>query len=48
MMHVVHLAIVPDVLTSFLLDSTDDGERDVKLSSYWDNYREWAESQGSL
>ena len=48
MMHVVHLAIIPDVLTSFLLDATDHGEREAKLTGYWNNYRAWAESQGCL
>ena len=48
MMHIVHLAIIPDVLTSFLLDATDHGEREAKLAEYWNNYRAWAESQGCL
>ena len=47
-MHILHLAIYPDVISSFLLDSSDGGEREAKLSAYWDNYRDWSESQGSL
>ena len=47
-MHVLHLAIYPDVISSFLLDNSDGKDRDKKLTAYWDNYRDWAESQGSL
>ena len=50
-MHIVHLALGPDVITSSLLDWTDTTEfinessRDRRLGALFENYREWCESQ---
>ena len=51
-MHISHLALVPDVLTSMLLDWTDDprlwgcSSRERRLAEIWDNYKSWCDSQG--
>ena len=47
-MHIVYLAIVPDVLTSFLLDNTPTRNRDAELLEYWNSYRSWCESMRDL
>ena len=51
MMHITHLALATDVITSCLLDWTDDGfyypgnSRDRRLSELWNSYRGWCETQ---
>ena len=45
-MHLVHLAIIPDVLCSLLLDLSDTGRRDEELGALWSSYHSWAESAG--
>ena len=47
-MHLLYLAIVPDVLTSLLSDLTDGTRREDALSALWENYRSWCEDQGHL
>ena len=48
-MHIVHLALVADVLTSVLLDLSDHGRwvagpsRESRLDALWQSYRSWAE-----
>ena len=49
-MHIVHLALGVDCMSSILLDLTDDGmnliagtNRDQRLKHVWDSYREWCE-----
>lgn len=49
-MHIVHLALGVDCMSSVLLDLTDDGmnliagtNRDQRLKHVWDSYREWCE-----
>lgn len=50
-MHITHLALAPDVITSCLLDWSDDssyfagGSRDRRLNEMWQSYRSWCESQ---
>ncbi len=50
-MHISHLALMPDVITSTLLDWSDDQSyvaapsRDKRLQILWDNYRWWCEDQ---
>ncbi|CAL1152425.1 unnamed protein product [Cladocopium goreaui] len=50
-MHTTHLALAPDVITSCLLDWSDDssyfagGSRDRRLNEMWQSYRSWCESQ---
>ena len=46
-MHICHLAIYPDVLCSFLLDVAEGGHRELQLTAYWENYKDWSEAQGS-
>ena len=47
-MHIVHLAIAVDLITSMLQDLTDDREffdapsRERRLEILWRNYRDWA------
>ena len=41
-MHLVHLAIIPDVLCSLLLDLSDTGRRDDELGALWSSYHSWA------
>ena len=50
-MHVVHLALGPDVITSCLLDWSDTtsghvagNSREKKLETLWTSYRTWCES----
>lgn len=51
MMHIVHLALAVDVITSCLLDWSDDqtfvwgSSREKRLTSLWDSYRKWCEIQ---
>jgi hypothetical protein len=49
-MHIVHLALGVDCMSSVLLDLTDDGmnliagpTRAQRLKHVWDSYREWCE-----
>ena len=48
-MHLVHLALFPDAITSALLDWTDNqwyvegGSRDKRLAKLWENYRAYCE-----
>ena len=49
-MHIVHLALGVDCMSSILLDLTDDGmnliagtNRDQRLKHVWDSYRDWCE-----
>ena len=50
-MHLVHLAVAVDVITSCLLDWSDDKRffnetsRDKRLTLMWNSYRSWCESQ---
>ena len=46
-MHLLHLAIFPDVILSMMLDLTDAAHRDQALTDMWENYRGWCESLGS-
>ena len=49
-MHLVHLALAPDAITSMLLDWTDDttywnaSSREKRLLQLWGSYREWCET----
>jgi len=51
-MHIVHLALAPDTITSLLMDWTDDqvyineSSREKRLAKLWESYREWCESAG--
>ena len=51
MMHIVHLALGVDVITSCLLDWSDDerlvpgNTRDKRLEWLWNSYWSWCESQ---
>ena len=51
-MHVVHLALGTDMITSLLMDWSDDRtyvsgtSRDARLENLWSNYRSWCEEQG--
>ena len=48
-MHMVHLAVAVDLITSMLLEITDDASifsqasRERRLLHVWEAYREWAE-----
>lgn len=50
-MHIVHLAIAADCVTSCLLDWSDDQSyfegrsREQRLTTLWHSYRSWCESQ---
>ena len=50
-MHITHLALLPDVITSCLLDWTDDARyvpgtsRDKRLAILFDSYKSWCECQ---
>ena len=45
-MHILHLAIFPDVLISLLCDLTDDvRSRDAELDILWSNYKVWCDGQ---
>ena len=50
-MHIIHLALAPDCITSCLLDWSDNQlyivgtSRDKRLQVLWENYRKWCESQ---
>ena len=51
-MHIVHLALAPDTITSLLMDWTDDQvyfnetSREKRLAKLWKSYRECCESAG--
>lgn len=51
-MHITHLALLPDVITSLLLDWSDDRKfwsatsREGRLNQMWQSYRSWCEEQG--
>ena len=51
-MHIVHLALGTDLITSLLMDWTDDRtyvsgtSRDARLEALWNNYRSWCQEQG--
>ena len=54
-MHIVHLALATDSMSSVLLDLTDDdagviegATRDRRLLHLWENYREWSEASRLL
>lgn len=52
-MHIVHLALATDSISSVLLDLTDPGiidggTRDARLNHLWLNYRDWCESSRHL
>ena len=54
-MHLVHLALGCDAVSSILLDIIDDPSglvaghsRDKKLEALWCNYKEWAEASRPL
>lgn len=52
-MHIVHLALAMDSISSVLLDLTDPGiiagaSRDARLNHLWLSYREWAEGSRHL
>ena len=54
-MHIVHLALAMDSMSSVLLDLMDDGvgvidgsTRDRRLLHLWENYREWCETSRPL
>lgn len=42
-MHAMHLGCAPDVISSVLLDLTDEGPREHGLAALWTSYREWCE-----
>ena len=48
-MHLVHLALAPDAITSMLLDWSDDttywseSSREKRLKQLWGSYRSWCE-----
>ena len=45
-MHLLYLAIVPDVMISVLCDLTDyASSRDQALQDLFENYRSWCEEQ---
>lgn len=50
-MHIVHLALGTDLITSLLMDWTDNQtycsgpSRDARLAVLWNNYRIWCEDQ---
>ena len=50
-MHITHLALLPDVITSTLLDWSDDRKfwsatsREGRLDQMWQSYRSWCEDQ---
>ena len=45
-MHLLHLAIIPDLLIGFLLDMSDCAPaRDRQLALLFESYRAWCESQ---
>ena len=46
-MHLSHLAIIPDIALSLLCDITDGPHRDDKLDDLFENYRSFCESQGN-
>ena len=46
-MHLVHLAIIPDMLVSLLLDLSDGPRRDETLADLWESYKDWCDSQGA-
>ena len=46
-MHLLHLAVYPDVICSLLCDLTDGRTRDQDLSRLWDNYKTWCDEQGA-
>ena len=46
-MHLSHLAIIPDICLSLLCDITDGPHRDDKLDDLFENYRSFCESQGN-
>ena len=48
-MHLLHLAMYPDILGSMLCDLSDGpaSRRESELSSLWDSYRSWCEDAGS-
>lgn len=49
-MHIVHLALAVDAITSILIDLVQipdlilGGTRDQRLGMLWNNYQEWCES----
>lgn len=46
-MHLLHLAIYPDVICGILCDLTDHTRtRDQELNRLWDNYKTWCDEQG--
>ena len=54
-MHIVHLALAMDSMSSVLLDLTDDdaciidgNTRDRRLQHLWENYRDWCETSRLL
>ena len=48
-MHLVHLAIVPDCLVSLLCDLTDEHgkHREQELQRLWHSYKGWCDEQGT-
>lgn len=49
-MHIMHLAVVPDVLGSLLCDLSDGNpsQRESELQALWDSYHSWCEDAGSI
>ncbi|CAE7029879.1 unnamed protein product [Symbiodinium sp. CCMP2592] len=47
-MHLLYLAVVPDVLGSILCDLTDGNpaQREAELDNLWESYRSWCEESG--
>ena len=48
-MHLVHLAVVPDVLCSLLLDLSDGAaRREDELNNLYNSYHSWCEEAGCV
>ena len=54
-MHIVHLALAMDSISSVLLDLSDPdaaiiagGTRDARLNHLWESYRDWCEGSSHL
>ena len=48
-LHLLYLAVVPDVLVALLCDLSDGAaRRDNELESLWTSYKAWCDSQGRV
>ena len=45
-MHLVHLAVMPDVIVSCLCDLSDGASREHDLANLWQSYKAWCDEQG--